>query len=199
MNIATVLAITLIIVGMLISFNAAWLFFSSVFPKFVRKSQASCAHPVKATLFGIGVAIVFVIAASQLGNALAGVVAWPLFLITSCLALAGTAALAQRIGSGMPAQNDRLEPWRRNLRGGIVLSLGYLLPFVGWIWIPVSLVFGAGVTTLTLLEIWKERKAAREAEEDEEEEGGDSENGETLAIAEASPNATPKLQEKAIS
>ena len=180
MTTATVLAITLSIIGILVAFNAAWLLFSSLFPKFIRQSQAACARPFKSLLVGTGLGFIpFIISVQLLGDWVTGILGWPIFLIVLVLALAGTAAVAQRIGSGMPSQNDRLEPWHRNLRGGVVLSFSYLLPFIGWLWLPISLTFGSGVAFLTALQVWKERKEAKleQAEAEAAEAAMDQEQG----------------------
>ena len=160
MNIATVLAITFSIIGLLTVVTCVWLMLASLFPRFIRQSQAFCAKPWKALLIGLGVGLVPFLLGVLLNNVVVGrILGWPLMLLTFTGALAGTAALATRIGNGMPSQNDRSEPWRRTLRGGIVLAFTFLLPFVGWfIWMPIALVFGAGITFLTLRELHRTRK-----------------------------------------
>ena len=50
----------------------------------------------------------------------------------------------------MPSPTDASQPWRRVLRGGTVLTLTFLLPFVGWFLIlPWTLIsgFGAAITS----------------------------------------------------
>jgi hypothetical protein len=55
---------------------------------------------------------------------------------------------------------DETQPWRRVLRGGIVLAFSFLLPFVGWVIIPLwVLVSGLGAFILAAREQNSARKA----------------------------------------
>jgi hypothetical protein len=59
--------------------------------------------------------------------------------------------LVLRIGAGLPSPTDEQQPWRRVLRGGILLALTFLLPIVGWIVLPLwALVSGLGAFLLSL-------------------------------------------------
>jgi hypothetical protein len=69
--------------------------------------------------------------------------------------LLGAAGLARRVGCGMPAPVDELQPWRRVLRGGTALALTFLLPLLGQlIVIPLVLASGVGASVFT----WFDRK-----------------------------------------
>ena len=171
MNIATVLALTFTIAGMLAVLTSIWLMIASLFPRFIRQAQSHCAKPGKSLLIGLAVGLVPFIIGFLLSQPVPGrVLGWPIMFVVLSGTLAGTAALATRIGNGMPSQCDRTDPWRRSLRGGIVLSLSFLLPFIGWfIWMPLALVYGAGVAFLTVREIYRARKEEKEFELAEEE------------------------------
>ena len=66
----------------------------------------------------------------------------------------------QRIGAGLPSPLDEQQPWRRVLRGGILLALTFLLPFVGWFVLPIwALVSGFGAFLLSV----RERKPSPDA------------------------------------
>jgi MFS family permease len=166
MNIATVLALTFTISGLLAVLTSIWLMIASLFPRFIRQAQSHCARPGKSLLIGLGVGLVPFIIGFLLSQPVPGrVLGWPIMFIVFAAALAGSAALAARIGSGMPSQCDRTDPWRRTLRGGIVLSFSFLLPLVGWfIWMPLALIHGAGVTFLTVRDIHRARKEEKEFE-----------------------------------
>jgi hypothetical protein len=57
----------------------------------------------------------------------------------------GSAGLCDRIGAGLPGDADARLPWRRVLRGGIVLSFAFVLPVIGWfVLLPWTLVSGVG-------------------------------------------------------
>src|SRR5439155_11312271 len=74
-------------------------------------------------------------------------------IVPGLLGLAGSAGLTYRIGEGLPSPVDETQPWRRVLRGGIVLAISFLLPFVGWVIIPLwVLVSGLGAFILAARE-----------------------------------------------
>ena len=166
MNIATVLAVTLSIIGLMSVFICLWLLFASLFPRFIRKAQPFCAKPGKSFLWGLAVGLVpFLIGAALSGSAFGKVLGWPLLIAILTAAFAGTAVLASRIGSGMASQVDRTDPWRRTLRGGVVLAFTFLTPFLGWfVWIPAAGILGTGITFQTLRKIRRERREQREME-----------------------------------
>jgi hypothetical protein len=59
----------------------------------------------------------------------------------------GSAGLCDRIGAGLPGDTDARQPWRRVLRGGIVLSFAFVLPVIGWfVLLPWTLVSGVGAS-----------------------------------------------------
>lgn len=166
MNIATVLALTFIIIGLLAVFTCIWIMFASLFPRFIRQAQSHASNPGKTFLVGLGVGFVPFLIGFFLSQPVAGrILGWPLMLIVFAAAMAGTATLATRIGNGMPSHNDRTDPWRRTLRGGIVLSFTFLLPIIGWfVWIPIALIYGTGITFQTIREIRRNLKEEREME-----------------------------------
>ena len=76
-----------------------------------------------------------------------------LMVVPGMLGLAGSAGLTLRIGAGLPSPRDEREPWRRVLRGGILLAFSFLLPVVGWFIIPIwVLVSGFGAFLLCVKE-----------------------------------------------
>jgi hypothetical protein len=67
--------------------------------------------------------------------------------------LVGSAGLALRIGASMNSSLDATQPWRRVLRGSVVLSLTFLLPVVGWfIVMPWTLVSGLGAAVSAMFQ-----------------------------------------------
>jgi hypothetical protein len=72
-------------------------------------------------------------------------------LVPAFLGFVGSAGLVLRIGAGLPSFTDEQQPWRRVLRGGVLFSLTFLLPFVGWIVLPIwTLVSGFGAFLLSV-------------------------------------------------
>jgi hypothetical protein len=153
---ADILKILLIIIGILLIYVSYWLLAEALFPKLVESASRHYRHPFKITFLGLGAALLPVIlglALSKTANPLFKFLGISLLVIPGMLGLAGSAGLTFRIGTGLPSPADETQPWRRVLRGGIVLTFSFLLPFVGWVIIPVwVLVSGFGAFILAVRE-----------------------------------------------
>jgi hypothetical protein len=156
---ADILKIALIVVGILAIYVNYWLLAEALFPALVERAGRQYANPLKLTLVGLATAILPVVSGlilANLPNPLTKVVGLTLLVVPGMLGLAGSAGLALRIGMGLNSPLDATQPWRRVLRGGVVLVCCFLLPVVGWIIIPIwVLVSGLGAFVLAL----KEQKA----------------------------------------
>jgi hypothetical protein len=153
MLMSDVLMWALLILGAMLMFNAYWLAAQALFPAAVERSRAAYAHPLKLTLIGLLVAAPLVavgIAILQLPNPVVKILGGVVLGIPILLGFAGSAGLAQRVGAGLPGPLDDTQPWRRVLRGGPILTLTCLLPFLGWfILVPWLLVSGVGALVLS--------------------------------------------------
>ena len=71
----------------------------------------------------------------------------------------GIAGLATVVGQRLPSPGDAERPWNATIRGGIVLELAFLLPFLGWfVLLPVSLLIGAGATVRSIVHrLWHDK------------------------------------------
>jgi hypothetical protein len=156
MIMADVLTWFLIILGSLLVLGANWIGAFALFPGLVERSaQRYGRRPVAATVLGlvIGVPVVVfgLVAAKAIGHPLVGVLIVGALMIPLLLALAGSAGLALRIGAGMPAPIDASQPWRRVLRGSVVLGLTFLMPILGWfVLLPWALISGLGAALMAL-------------------------------------------------
>ncbi len=161
MIMADILKIFLIIVGLLTVYVSYWLVAHALFPAVVDRARQHYARPVKLTLVGLLAAALPVILGaiiSNLPNPALKLTGVTLMLIPALLGLIGSAGLVLRIGAGLPTPADEQQPWRRVLRGGILLSLTFLLPFVGWFVLPIwALVSGFGAFILSVQELRKQR------------------------------------------
>ena len=157
MIMADVLKIFLIVVGLLTVYVSYWLVAQALFPQVVQRARQHYAKPVRITLIGLIAAMLPVIigaAISNLPNPALKITGVTFMLIPAMLGLVGSAGLAQRIGAGLPSPADETQPWRRVLRGGILMALTFLLPFVGWIVLPIwALVSGFGAFILSVKEL----------------------------------------------
>lgn len=152
MIMADILKYVLIIAGVLTIYVSYWLVAEALFPALVEGAGRQYSKPLKITFVGLGTALAPVLVGLFLAQ-------WPkpwlkllgltLVIVPALLGLAGSAGLALRIGSGLPSPLDEAQPWRRVLRGGIVLACCFLLPVVGWIILPLwVLVSGFGAFVL---------------------------------------------------
>jgi hypothetical protein len=156
---ADILKIVFIVIGILAIYVNYWLLAEALFPALVERASRQYANPVKLTLVGLAAAIVPVVVGFILANQanpLTKIVGLTLVIVPAMIGLAGSSGLALRIGIGLNSPLDATQPWRRVLRGGVVLSCCFLLPVVGWVILPIwVLVSGLGAFLLGL----KEQKA----------------------------------------
>jgi hypothetical protein len=159
MIVADILMWFLLVVGLLLVFNSYWLAGTALFPNMVERARAVYSRPIRLILLGLLVAVPLVALGAYIGR-----VNNPVFKLTGIsigslpvvLGLLGSAGLSLRIGAGMASPVDVAQPWRRVLRGGIVLSLGFLLPFIGWFGVlPLTLLSGVGAAVAAL---WQGRR-----------------------------------------
>jgi hypothetical protein len=159
MIMADILKIVFIVIGILAIYVNYWLLAQALFPAMVERASRQYAKPLSLTLTGLAVAILPVVLGVILlntPNPLTKVIGWTLIIVPGMLGLAGSSGLALRIGIGLNSPVDALQPWRRVLRGGVVLAISFLLPVVGWVVLPIwVLISGLGAFLLAV----KEQKA----------------------------------------
>ena len=157
---ADILKIFLLIVGGLLIFIAFWLAAEALFPALVERSRDQYRRPWKLTFAGLAMCaplLGLALACTKLNNPLMNIVSLILTGVVVFGGLAGSAGFAKRIGAGLPSPIDEAQPWRRVLRGGIVLVLTYLLPFIGWMGLSIwTLVTGFAALVFAVREAKKE-------------------------------------------
>ncbi|MBI5800293.1 MAG: hypothetical protein HZA92_06135 [Verrucomicrobia bacterium] len=161
---ADILKYFLSILGGLLIYLAFWLASEALFPALVERARDQYRRPWKLTFAGLamcapllGLALALSKAAN---NPLMNIAAISILGVVVIGGLAGSAGFAKRIGAGLPSPIDESQPWRRVLRGGIVLTLTYLLPFIGWMGLSIwTLVSGFAALVFAI----REAKAANTA------------------------------------
>lgn len=154
MILADILQWFLIVVGALLTLNAHWIGAHALCPGLVARARDQLTRrPVRVTIVGLLIAVpvllVVTVAAQKLPHPVIQTSAVGLALLLALFALVGSAGLAERIGLGLPSPADATQPWRRVLRGGVVLGLAFLMPFLGWfVLLPWTLVAGLGAVAL---------------------------------------------------
>src|SRR5207237_6834309 len=124
-----ILKIVFIILGILIIYVSYWLLSQALFPRLVENASRQYSRPFRVTFLGLAVAILPVIlgiSLSKTPNPILKFIGITLIVVPGLLGLAGSAGLTLRIGLGLPSPTDELQPWRRLLRGGVVLALFFL-------------------------------------------------------------------------
>jgi len=151
MNLADVFSFLFVILGFVIVYIGYWLMAAALFPRIVERSAAQLGRaPIKTTLLGAVLFVPLVTICLRLPGS-ARVIGVGIALLLTLAALFGSAGLALRIGQGMPSDLDERQPWRRVLRGGIVLSLTFVMPAVGWfVVMPLAYLSGFGAFVLML-------------------------------------------------
>ena len=164
MIMADILKIVLIILGILTIYVSYWLLSEALFPALVEGASRQYSKPFKITVVGLGATIVPVVLGLFLANApnpLMKLIGLTMVVLPALLGLAGSAGLTLRIGAGLPSPVDEAQPWKRVLRGGILLSCSFLLPVVGWIILPLwVLVSGFGALILYRRELRHNKPAS---------------------------------------
>src|SRR5262249_57896463 len=131
MIMADILKIVFIVVGILLVYVTYWLLAEALFPAMVERASRQYSRPVLLTVVGLAAAILPVILGlilAKQSNPMTKLVGITLLVVPGMLGLAGSSGLALRIGAGLNSPLDATQPWRRVLRGGIVLSCSFLLP-----------------------------------------------------------------------
>jgi hypothetical protein len=164
MIMADILKIVFIVVGILVIYVNYWLLAEALFPTLVERASRQYANPVKLTLMGLAAALAPVVLGLILANQpnpMTKIIGLTLVIVPGMIGLAGSSGLALRIGMGLNSPLDATQPWRRVLRGGIVLACSFLLPVVGWVILPLwVLVSGLGAFLLALKEQKSQQPAA---------------------------------------
>jgi hypothetical protein len=154
MTMADVLTWTLGIVGSLAVLVSYWLAAQGLFPGLVRRASACYQRPVRVTLAGLAVAAPAILLGGFVYQARSPALKFVgafLIALPALIGLMGSSGLCHRIGTGLASPMDEKQPWRRVLRGGIVLALTFVLPAVGWfVLLPWALISGFGAALLSV-------------------------------------------------
>lgn len=166
MIMADVWKIVFLILGTQAVMVSYWLLAAALFPEALRRSRAAYDQRIgRLTFVGLATSVPSLLVGAGLlqqgPHPLLKLVGAVLVGAPVALGLVGSSGLCDRIGAGLPGDADARLPWRRVLRGGIVLSFAFVLPVIGWfVLLPWTLVSGVGAS---LGSIRRSRLAARRA------------------------------------
>ncbi|MEC7882291.1 MAG: hypothetical protein VYB35_05230 [Verrucomicrobiota bacterium] len=145
----------IILVLMLIN-QGYWLLITALFPKIINNARTQYKSPIRITLVGLAVTVpAFLIGFQILGkssNSILEVVGFLIGVLPLIIGAVGSAGLCQLIGHGLPSPIDQSQNWKRVWRGGWVINLCYLLPFIGWfLFLPWGIISGCGALVLSII------------------------------------------------
>lgn len=163
MIMADILKIFLLVTGAQLVLISYWLASESLFPAFVGLARERYqTHAIRSALLGLllGVPLAAVgFGLLQAGTGPAKATGFLILAATFCAGMLGSAGLCRQIGTGLPSPADATQPWRRVLRGAVVLVMLFLLPFLGWFAVlPLVILSGLGAS---LDVAWRRRRQPR--------------------------------------
>jgi hypothetical protein len=155
MLMADVFSISLSIFGFFLALQGLWLSGRALAPAGFERAISQCReHPLKSFFTGLGLTLLTAVAAIVTSKAAGPGQALAIALIGAWVLLSslGVSGLATLVGERLPSPVDARRPWRRTVRGGVVLELAFLFPIVGWfIVLPLALILGAGAAVRVVL------------------------------------------------
>ena len=136
MTMADVLSVTLIILGLLATLPALWLFLRALFPASVERAMGRLeGSPGTCFLAGLLPWVVLFVGGVALLSKGGPPLKFAGFVLLSAGFVVegiGLAALSAILGARLPSAADAGRPWRGLVRGAVCMELAFLLPFVGW-------------------------------------------------------------------
>lgn len=135
-----------------------WVTSAGMFPKAAQSfADVYDRRPLRAVLVGVftfGPLVLLLLSSAKIPSALVRTVVIVAGFGALLLAFIGSTGLALRIGRNLSAGSD---PWRQVLRGGVMLSLVFITPLLGWFFaLPIGLASGFGA--FLLAKPWKARE-----------------------------------------
>ncbi len=149
------LFVTTVVVLVLTSLLGAMLLASAFFGPTVERTARACAtRPKTSLLVGLpstAVAVLFC-AALLNGPGAARALGTVLGLAVACALVLGLAGVALHVGASLWSRYDADRPYRRLLRGAIVVELSGALPVLGWLFVfPILAAMGIGALAVGLV------------------------------------------------
>jgi hypothetical protein len=137
-----------------------WAVAAGMFPQATRAfADVYDRRPIRATLVGIltyGPLFVLLLQNSKLPGAGLRFVAVMAGVVALLIAFVGSAGLALRIGRNLCAGADM---WQQVLRGGVMLALVFITPFIGWL-LVMHVGLASGFGAFLLAKPWKSAATA---------------------------------------
>jgi hypothetical protein len=137
---------------------AHWVAAAGMFPEAAKAfADEYDRRPLRAMLLGIftyGIIFVLVLNMAKIPNGFLKFIIAMAGLVALLIAFIGSSGLALRIGRNLSAD---AEPWRHVLRGGVMLALVFITPFLGW-GLILHLGLASGFGAFFLARPWKAKQ-----------------------------------------
>jgi hypothetical protein len=137
-----------------------WLAAAGMFPQAVRAfADVYDRRPIRATLIGIvtyGPLFVLFLQNGRFGGGPFRYIAVIGGVAALLLGFIGSAGLALRIGRNL---STGVDTWRQLLRGGVMLALVFITPFLGWLFL-LHIGLASGVGAFLLAKPWRSNAPA---------------------------------------
>ncbi len=154
-----VLAILALHAALFLILLGHWAAVAGMWPKAARSFAGVYEQrPIRALIVGIftyGPLIVLLLTSGNVPNPLYKIVALIGGLGALLLGFAGTSGLALRIGRNLSPGADL---WQQVLRGGVMLALVFITPFLGWLFL-LHIGLASGFGAFILARPWKAKSA----------------------------------------
>ncbi len=159
-------------IGVILVATAYFALSAALAPRITQRARIRFAQrPWLPILIGVGVSLPWIVTGLALVSAplapakFAGVV---ISLLWVLLGLVGGAGLAQHIGAARSPQmsGEHVMPpsWTDSVRGGLFITLTWILPFVGWfLMLPLTLATGVGCLILGFFPMHDEQRRLADA------------------------------------
>ena len=153
MTMADILQVFLLILGGLILVVSYWLLFEALAPRWVERSRKQYAErPFRVVFMGIILLVVPLLVTLIIIQSPAKAIGFFMLFALILIGLLGSTGLARHVGTQLNSLGDEQQPWRRVLRGGAVLSVSCVMPFLGWFAVlPLILISGFGAVSLSII------------------------------------------------
>jgi hypothetical protein len=137
-----------------------WVVTAGMFPQATRAfADVYDRRPIRATLVGIltyGPLFVLLLQNNKLPSGVLRLLAVVAGIVALLIAFVGSAGLALRIGRNLGTGSDT---WQQILRGGVMLALVFITPFIGWL-LVMHIGLASGFGAFLLAKPWKSAAAA---------------------------------------
>ena len=140
-------------IGVVLVVTAYFTIGAALAPRLTERSRIRFARrPWLPAIIGLVLSVPWVIAAVAMLNVDAGAVKFAGAVLGGLwvlLGLIGGAGIAQHVGRGA---DDEPVSWVQTVRGGLLISLTWILPLVGWmVMLPLTLAAGVGCLVIGLV------------------------------------------------